>query len=132
MDSKKRVSLFKGYLSISCLKQYVENLKIILKHKDSLLKGFSLPSEKFCDESGLCFNTGIEMEEDDYLEGLFESWEHYSGNPRYPVPHPTLDSKAGYVTFTSFYSGEYGKLRFDLANHLVTELEKDISLLESV
>jgi len=58
------------------------------------------------------------------------NWEHYSGTPEYPVPHPSKEISASVAysmtPFSSFYdeSTEYGRLRRDLIEHLIEQIRQ--------
>ena len=53
---------------------------------------------------------------------IFEQWEHFSGNDRYPVPSPKGVLAARLIYVDNMYnlydrSTEYGRLRIDLATY---------------
>lgn len=80
---------------------------------------------------GLCAEL---QKADDYdeelIDSLFETWEHFSGSHVYPVPnpeHPGDPAKARAI-FDEFkpgegFLGEYGELRLKLARHLLEALQ---------
>jgi len=50
-----------------------------------------------------------------------KDWEHYSGDPTYPVPYGDFGPDEAYIWGKyeqSLYSGEYGEMRRDLAGFL--------------
>lgn len=104
---------------------------------------------------GLCYLVSGRLNGQKYTEKLaetFQSWEHYSGNPVYPVPFPVnrgnILSRMYYrvrkwlyvyvdgwpVEFLPFrafgtmnlWKGEYGKLRKDLLDHAIIHLQKEL------
>lgn len=81
---------------------------------------------------GLCAELDNAHDYDKNLvRGVFETWEHFSGNVTFPVPdpeHPGDPDEARYV-YIHFqegeaFLGEYGELRLDLARHLLKELRE--------
>lgn len=68
-------------------------------------------------------------EERRQFRACFETWPHYSGDDSFPVPSPdkSMDAIDAY-----FYDGndlwdrdtEYGRLRWDLLDHIIKELSK--------
>ena len=67
---------------------------------------------------GLCNNCFYMFDCNEFIiTGIFELWEHYSGDFSYPVPHPELDDgspETAYTEFGDLYEGAYGELRNDL------------------
>lgn len=63
------------------------------------------------------------------LKASFKTWPHYSGDHSFPVPSPdkSMDALDAY-----FYDGndlwdcntEYGRLRWDLLDHIIKEMSK--------
>lgn len=75
------------------------------------------------DEIGICNNIDC-----DDLALLFKSWSKFSGCIEYPVPSPhgresPLDAYYGY---DNIWEGAYGKLRKELLQHCINELEKEL------
>lgn len=54
------------------------------------------------------------------------TWEFFSGNDNYPVPHPIHKSKQSaknaYYNMP-LWSGKYGELRMDLVKHVISEIK---------
>lgn len=51
-------------------------------------------------------------------------WEHYSGVLEYPVPGVDgLSPEGAYHSDTPMWSGEYGALRLNLVDHLISVVE---------
>lgn len=82
---------------------------------------------------GLCAE--LEGPADDYdedlIDSLFKTWEHFSGFVVFPVPDPEKpgDPKAAKAIYEASthggsFVGEYGELRLDLARHLLKKLSK--------
>ena len=64
---------------------------------------------------GLCYHSKLGLP-----RRYLRSWKHFSGNIDYPIPCPDGgDVKECYKKNRTLYSGEYGKLRMDLAWHLL-------------
>lgn len=55
------------------------------------------------------------------LRKHFKTWELYSGNPEYPVPHLGEDPEEAYNRHSSIWTGSYGANRKHLLNHLIRE-----------
>lgn len=80
--------------------------------------------------TGLCDRLyGAEDIDVDAVGNAFESWEHYSGNPSFPVPDPENpgDPKAAVLRYVAsgadeMYAGPYGELRLKLAAYLLEAL----------
>lgn len=69
------------------------------------------------------------------LAPFFKSWKYYSGSSMYPVPSVWLwfikqDPEEAY-NYRNKWKGSYGKLRFNLLDHLVTELTKEVELRQA-
>ena len=60
------------------------------------------------------------------LRRLFRLWSKYSGDIVYPVPggHEAFWSA---VKYKATWSGEYGKLRKELLNFMIKQLEKELA-----
>ena len=66
---------------------------------------------------GLCANCLYMFSYHSFIiAGIFELWEHYSGEVDYPVPHPELavSHQDAYSLSDDLYEGAYGELRNDL------------------
>lgn len=83
-------------------------------------------------EAGLCEDLYEAKDYDEELiESLFVTWEHFSGNVTFPVPDPKNPgdrAEARYIYLDlqdgEGFIGEYGELRLDLARNLLKELSK--------
>lgn len=81
---------------------------------------------------GLCAELDLADDWDEELiDSLFKTWEHFSGCAVFPVPDPEKpgDPKAARAIYQASthggsFVGEYGELRLDLARHLLKELSK--------
>lgn len=67
------------------------------------------------------------------VSGLAETWPKYSGNPKYPVPRPGSNSSYEAMTvyeqtFDNKWTGEYGKLRMELLDYLIQQVDVAINL----
>lgn len=62
------------------------------------------------------------------LRKLGSEWEHFSGDVTYPVPDPdgVFNSQDIFEDIdVNMWEGEYGALRKDLLNFMISELEKE-------
>ena len=78
-------------------------------------------------QCGICDNIAMLYGEQDILAEIWERWEHYSGNPHFPVPDPQHDGSACAVHMAAGNhwdkSTKYGRLRWALLDYLIEELE---------
>ena len=59
------------------------------------------------------------------MQELFKRWPLYSGHPPYPVPGPKGQAPdAAFHAHGDMWSGEYGELRWALAEFMLRELCK--------
>lgn len=63
-----------------------------------------------------------------YLDS-FKTWPHYSGDSSFPVPSPDVSIEAIDAYFDNLgdlwdRDTEYGRLRWDLLDHIIKELSK--------
>ena len=64
-------------------------------------------------------------EVEELLMHLTATWEHYSGSPAYPVPHPDFRDCGCEAYHTKLlWRGEYGWLRRQLLKHIIKHLKK--------
>jgi hypothetical protein len=55
------------------------------------------------------------------------AWPGYSGNDRYPIPHPDFISpRAGFKKYTGMWTGEYGRRRMDYIQFLIKCLDEGL------
>jgi len=87
--------------------------------------------EKQC---GICTNlrllTGdFGLLEEEILHPLFETWEHFSGSPEYPISAQLQDETPRdlYVTHGGKYVGYQLRMRLSLLSHIIDELENTCS-----
>lgn len=65
------------------------------------------------------------------LDSLFLRWPEFSGNIKYPVPHPTMAAVDAYMmgvyglNGVSMWHGKYGESRRRLLNWMISELEAE-------
>lgn len=80
-------------------------------------------------DCGICNNLPSEVSTK-FLQECFKMWRHYSGDVDYPVPDPDKPgcpeaAASIYLgTHGSMYSGPYGTLRRDLAQHILNEFNE--------
>lgn len=54
---------------------------------------------------------------------LMREWPKFSGNPTFPVPHPTKDPEIAYIEdYLWDLDTEYGRNRMELVNWLISQL----------
>jgi hypothetical protein len=83
---------------------------------------------EFSLSSGICDNfPRIDV---NLFSELFKTWDRFSGNIQYPVPHPghLKDPpedvhELAYFHYDNKWVGAYGLLRFELIDHLIKELK---------
>ena len=78
------------------------------------------PMDYFC---GICYNLflhDVTARGEDLVAKAAESWPEFSGNKRYPVPHPDLLPEAAYTAKWEVpkWTGEYGAARRRLCQHI--------------
>jgi len=104
------------------MKVYYEEL---IEHLRELGDGDIQPQclrEGLCDELITLFDTPYSVIH------LAKSWDKYSGDAHYPVPHPSKNSYAAY--YGGFYNGclwgnsEYAENRRELCHHIADEIEE--------
>lgn len=78
---------------------------------------------------GICACVGILTDEGRALyelPHLFSDWDKFSGDMFHPVPDPHgLSPLDAFVNSDNKWSGEYGKLRIDLLDFMIQELENE-------
>jgi hypothetical protein len=101
--------------------------KLLIKLR-TMVKAGNYPSNY---RTGICGNldTLCEFYVSPLVRKYQESWTWYSGDWIFPVPAPSMyddtyiDPKAGavavYMNTRNKWTGEYGKLRLSLLNHLI-------------
>lgn len=103
-------------------------LSNILKIKKQLRKDKNVDDNFISASScGLCFN-GLNLLPTKYLQYIFKTWKHFSGDLKFPVHTSNkLDpiQQFDYNT-VSKYTGKYGKARLKLAKHALNIIEKDL------
>lgn len=66
-----------------------------------------------------------------YIEGLerlyeiFKLWPHYTGEQKFPVPHPTKDPMSAFMEADDCWVGEYGKKRKSLLSFCIHFLKEN-------
>lgn len=113
-----------------------------LKQVEAYQKGFQAggpPCEELDSSHAICSSVELVMYELDVpvfvdlwdiIFDLFVRWPEFSGNRRFPVPHPTKSPEDGfYATSDGFpaplgmWRGEYGEARFRLLRFMIETLE---------
>lgn len=62
----------------------------------------------------------------DHIQNLALTWEHHSGDLKYPVPYPVaVCPRFAYEDTTDYWdkSTEYGQLRYELLDYLIERVE---------
>lgn len=84
-------------------------------------------------DAGICSQFDLyglySSEERQQFRDSFETWPHYSGDPSFPVPSPDRSIAAIDYYFDKGNDlwdrdTEYGRLRWDLLDHIIKELSK--------
>ena len=71
-------------------------------------------------ENGICSRlSGAVLPE--FMAAL-KRWPKYSGDPEYPIPHPSLTARAGYLSERDLWAGEYGQLRLEAIGWMLGEV----------
>jgi hypothetical protein len=75
---------------------------------------------------GICFILRNDRALPKQFKESVYSWEHYSGNSTFPVPHPDFPDNPGkgFLNTDDLWIGEYGRLRRDLCRHFLKYLEE--------
>lgn len=79
---------------------------------------------------GICSQLGwYSSEEHRQFRASFKTWPHYSGDISFPVPSPDGSIEAIDAYFNNLgdlrdRDTEYGRLRWDLLDHIIEELSK--------
>lgn len=121
---KKQIE--KGTITLSSLEKPLSLLKELVENQQKIEKGKVKEPE-----TGLCSYALGDINIRSYAVRIFKAWPKYSGHPEYPVPSLTeTETPSQQYWNKSHYSGEVGKLRFDLANFCVKKIEKDIKKLK--
>lgn len=61
---------------------------------------------------------------------LWRSWEHYSGNPSFPVPSTAMSPAIAYWQCKRWSKkSKYGQMRYKLLDYLIEQLEVKIKEL---
>ncbi len=121
---KKQIK--KGTITLSSLEKSLDLLKELVENQQKIKKGKVKEPE-----TGLCSYALDDPNIRSYSIRIFKAWPKYSGRPEYPVPSLTeTETPLQQYLNKSHYSGEVGKLRFDLANFCVKKIEKDIKKLK--
>ncbi len=91
---------------------------------EKYIAGTFMPSHplKIC--YGLCDNVIEEGFNKVLLKSYFKSWKHFSGNCIFPVEGNFVRYQEHSRT-RHYLNTKYGKLRLDLAKHILNELKKD-------
>ena len=61
-----------------------------------------------------------------HLSSYFETWDKYSGNDCFPIKLFGISPQACYYRNKEKWTGEYGKLRYELLCYIINEIEKEI------
>ena len=88
-------------------------------------------ADKLYVQIGICGNLKELVSGDAYMlvSHYSTSWEKYSGNVEYPVPDPLR--RDPYCPGRNMWVGEYGALRYELLEHLIEEVRKDLLAKET-
>lgn len=108
----------------------------VLKQVEKYQKGFQAGGpacEELNSSYAICSSVELVMYEMDEFDparhwdvifDLFSRWPEFSGNLRFPVPHPTESPQDGFFsTSWNMWLGEYGEARFRLLRFMIETLE---------
>lgn len=72
-------------------------------------------------ELGICDNVKYIAGENfsDEIADISSEWPEYSGNITFPVPHPTLSPRDGYIKMRKHWTGKYGAARRRFLDFLI-------------
>ena len=94
------------------------------------------PPDKY---HGICFNLAwlpelFSIEWEALVTEAAKTWPEYSGNPRYPVPHPDLLPESAYTAKWEVpkWSGEYGESRRRLCQHVADWIRENPTRAEQI
>ena len=95
-------------------------LEEVIDLLESWADGQILPAS---DYYGICYNLflhDVPINWEGLVAKAAESWPEFSGNPRYPVPHPDLLPESAYTAKWEVpkWAGEYGAARRRLCQHV--------------
>jgi hypothetical protein len=106
-----------------------EHLLKVIKHLRNLSTGKAEPLNP---QSGICAELSCidYYIKQDVLITAFTSWEHFSGNLKFPVPHHNYTSKGAYhSTIRNWANNRYGMARRALCAHVAEYLEQHLDTL---
>lgn len=78
-------------------------------------------------DGGICYQLGLlSSEERRQLRDSFKTWQYYSGDPSFPVPGTAAAIDAYFDTSIDLWDRDtaYGRLRWDLLDHIIEEMSK--------
>ena len=86
------------------------------------------------DMFGLCMHIVVGLPSNDktivysVIEPIFRKWPHFSGSILYPIPDVCSgDPSDAFNNTFDMYTGEYGKLRLELAQFMIDNLEERLN-----
>lgn len=80
------------------------------------------------DQSGIC--KLIKQEYRNICSFIWVNWEHYSGNPTFPVPSTAMSPAIAYWRCKRWSKkSQYGQMRFKLLDYLIEQTELKIKEL---
>lgn len=106
-----------------------KRLKVVKAELQALLFLKNGGSENASMWYGICTHTYLsELTGEKY----FPTWVHFSGDKKFPVPHNKESCPETAYTFYDLWDKrtKYGRLRWHLVDHLITELTKELIELE--
>lgn len=111
----------------------------ILKALKQLQRGVGIHTH-----AGICTNVEYQLPLNQFIEkttfeSAFKSWEHFSGNLRYPVPattekasyYPAEENQFAATRDKWSRTTKYGCLRRNLLRHMVKHFEAKVAKLEA-
>lgn len=114
--ARRRAPVLKGNEPMT-IKKTIRSLKR-LRNRNRLTRGLLIRNVGICSRIEHMPMRGITCH--------FETWPKFSGNTVYPVPGGDVTPNIAFKYDHKWNQfTEYGRLRLELLNHLITELEKE-------
>lgn len=102
------------------------SIKLAVKILKKLGKKDSTPQSK---RVGICALFTIQaaffsLKDLPNYDNIVRKWQHFSGNPLFPIPHKSENPANAYLGVHDLWAGEYGEMRRKFARYLAREYQK--------